>query len=138
MTPPAPPAPPRPAMEIVAPFGRTWDAVIDEFAAQNIPIRTMERASGFIATEQLSVPRTTEKLADCGTDVGVALIPHRATYNVLVRGDSTRSTVKVTVRWTSGGLTYDNVTAPIECSTTGLWETRAETAIKERAEGTRR
>src|SRR3712207_1620493 len=91
---PAPPPPPRPATEVAAPFGRTWDAVIDEFAAQNIPIRTMERASGFIATEQLSVPRSSEKYADCGTDVAVPLVPHRATYNVLVRGDSTRSSAK--------------------------------------------
>ena len=135
MTPPAAPPPPRPAADIAAPVGKTWDAVIDEFAAQNIPIRTMERASGFIAADQLTVPRQSqEKHADCGTDIGVALWPDRATYNVLVRGDSARSTVKVTVRWTTFGLVANNTT-PIECSTTGLWEARAEGAIRDRAEG---
>ncbi|MGH9897071.1 MAG: hypothetical protein ACREA0_34765, partial [bacterium] len=52
--PPAPPMP-RDATEVTASFGRTWDAVIDEFADRNIPIRTIERASGLIATELLSI-----------------------------------------------------------------------------------
>lgn len=137
VTPPAPPAP-RMATPIHASFGRTWDAVIDEFAAQNIPIRTMERASGFIATDALAAGSDFTADADCGKDfTGTKLIPSTATYNVLVRGDSAASTVKITVKWQytgeapsltqTGRVTFD-------CSTTGTWETLAEARIKSAAE----
>jgi len=43
-------------VEVTSSFGRAWDAVIDVFAEANTPIRTMERASGFIAAELATIP----------------------------------------------------------------------------------
>lgn len=132
--PPAPPAP-RVATQVRAPFAKTWNAVIDVFAERNIPIKNMERASGFISTDELAVPVIqghADSLADCGRVIGMPLPPDRATYNVLVRGDSTSSTAKVTVRWTQGGTPSDPKL--IECTTRGVWEAAFESDVKTRAE----
>jgi hypothetical protein len=134
-----PPGPPTPheATEILASRGRTWDVVIEFFADGNIPIRTMDRASGFIATELLGVhSREATAWADCGRkvaggfapqDATLEIVPTLAIYNVLVRGDSSSSTAKITVRWSIGA-------GAGECSTRGRWEVEAEQDIKLRAE----
>ncbi|HZE74909.1 MAG TPA: hypothetical protein VE091_06340 [Gemmatimonadales bacterium] len=130
-TPPAP-ATPREATPVAASFGRTWDAVIDEFADRNIPIRTIERASGLIATEQLTISYNASTEADCGQVGGYpSRAPTHAVYNVLVRGDSTRSTVKVTMRWM-----YIAPKTSIECSTRYKWEKAFEETARLRAQRT--
>jgi hypothetical protein len=110
-------------------MGSTWDAVIDMFAARNIPTRTIERASGIIATEELSVGDEGRNWADCGQNNGSPLGPSSAIYNVLVRGDSASATVKATVRWT---LLVGS--AAVECSSSHVWERELETAAKQEAE----
>lgn len=133
-TPPGQPTP-RNAMPIAASLSKAWDAVIDVFAERNIPIRTMERVSGFISTDQLSISdKQGLEWADCGKILSMPLGADHATYNVLVRGDSNSSTAKVTVRWTeetSSGR-YVHLT---ECTTKGVWELETERLIKARAEG---
>ncbi len=131
-TPPAP-APSREATVVAASFAATWDAAIDHFAEDNIPISTIERASGLIATTRLSVDLATAAMAsDCGTGGGVDFDTHYvatdAVYNILVRGDEHSSTVRVTVAWS-------NPDAQFECVTTGAWEKTAEEVIRMRAEG---
>jgi hypothetical protein len=127
---PPPPPTPREATEVAASMGRSWDAVIDMFAARNIPIRTIERVSGIIATEQLAVGDEGKDWADCGEDNGTVLAPNFATYNVLVRGDSVNSRIKATVRWTL----ETSPSSSIECSTRHVWERELEQQAKGRAE----
>jgi hypothetical protein len=110
-------------------MGATWDAVIDMFAARNIPIRTIERVSGIIATDQLSVGDEGQSWAVCGDGNGTTLSPNFAIYNVLVRGDSAKSRVMATVRWTLGSASSD-----VECASTRVWERELESAVKARAE----
>jgi hypothetical protein len=125
-----PPSPtPRDASLVAASMGQTWDAVIDLFATRNIPIRTIERASGLIVTDALGVGAEGNAYASCGTRNGKVLAPDRATYNVLVRGDSTLATVRTTVLWTR---TADPVVP--ECTSTYIWERGLETEVKARAE----
>src|SRR5450759_364363 len=95
---PKAPAPPVPhsAMEVAAPAAKTWDAVIDVFASKNIPIKTMDHSSGFIAAEEMRVPRPQKRgeaspYADCGTMNRIPQVPTHANYNIRVKGDSTRS-----------------------------------------------
>ncbi len=128
-TPPAP-ATPRMPSPVPASFGRTWDAVMDEFADRNIPIRTIERASGLIATEQLTVSNRDTAVADCGR-VGhyPPRSPTHAIYNVLVRGDSVQSTVKVTMRWM-----YVADKESLECSTKHRWEQAFQETVSLRAQ----
>jgi hypothetical protein len=116
-------------------FDRTWTAVIDVFGEKNVPIRTLERASGFVATDGLRVGAEGVDWADCGSSRGTKIGPVEAVYNVRVRGDSTRSTVQVTVLW-SGRYTPLGSHTPnaVTCVTTGTWERDTEAAIKTKAE----
>ena len=130
--PPQPPAP-RDATPVAASFDATWDATIDHFAENNIPIATIERASGIIATTELRVDReVAEESSDCGTGQGISsdmrFHATTAVYNILVRGDGRSSTVRATVSWV-------NPAANFECVTTGVWEAGTEEAIRVRAEG---
>lgn len=121
-------APERAATPVNASTGKTWDAVIDVFAERNIPIRNMERASGFIAAEpELVSQKDGQAWADCGGALGVRLGAQRATYNVLVRGDSSHATVRATVLWERTGNQG--------CTTRGVWERDFESLVKARAEG---
>jgi hypothetical protein len=125
---PPPPAPIRDAAVVATDFQHTWDAAIDHFAEGNIPIATIERASGILATSRLSVGRElARQFSDCGkNEWGAARYATSVVYNVLVRGDSSGSTVRVTASWS---------TPDMECSTTGAWEAATEEAIQARAEG---
>jgi hypothetical protein len=145
--PPAPPEP-RAASDIAASFGHAWDAVVDVFAEANTPIRTMERASGFIAAELATIPVYTpaqrdfaHSLADCGYRGQSVYVPTSAFYNIVVRGDSSRATVKVTVRYLSqnGATTLAPVSSVgmlVDCSTRGVLENLRESEIRTRAEQT--
>lgn len=130
---PEPPAP-RVAMEVLAPVARTWEAAVDILAERNIPIKTMDRASGLVAAEAQRVGSGGGSLADCGKDgFGMARVPVSATWNLIVRGDSARSTVKANVRFV--GVPAMSPSGPfVDCSTRGTWETEMETQIKTAAE----
>jgi hypothetical protein len=123
-------------MSVDAPFDRTWTALIDVFGDRNVPIRTLERASGFVATDRLTVGAHDGVVwADCGTDMGERLPAEYAIYNVRVRGDSVQSTVQVTVLWTASYQALRNSRVLTkECVSTGIWEQESEAAIKLRAE----
>lgn len=128
-------APTRESTRVNASFGRTWDAVVQQFANDNVPIKTIERASGFVATDRLLSVANDSADADCGsisTSVGdEKYFPHWVTYNVLVHGDSASATVRVTAAWES----YDaEQKSPFACSTTGRWEQAFEGAVKAAAE----
>ena len=133
--PPAPPVP-RDATPVAAPFGATWDAVIDQFAANNIPVLTIDRASGFIATDELRAPAGQQRgeLADCGEPRGLVRPdePTHVRYNVLVRGDSSRATVKATAAWR--WVNPRAIMPELDCSTSHAWERAFEAAVKARAE----
>lgn len=135
-TPPAPPSP-RVGTPVSASFDKTWSAVIDVFAARNIPIKNMDKSSGFIATEEMSVPgsnaRTQNPLADCGkTGIGTYWQPTNANYNVRVKPEGSGSSVQITVFWKS---VLGSPAPTVNCTSTGKWESDAEAEIKARAEG---
>jgi hypothetical protein len=132
-----PPAPPQPrnATSVDATLGETWDAVIDLFATRNIPIRTIERVSGIIATEGLSVDSADGVTwADCGRFGDRQIPANNAIYNVLVRGDSATSTVRATVRWDRRSLKLGDV----ECTSNYVWERGLEQGVKDQAETSHR
>jgi hypothetical protein len=117
-----------------------WNAVIDEFAQDNVPIRTIDRSSGFIATDALAVAGADVTWADCGTikeqggkrgtDRSVPLAPTTAIYNAHVQGDTATSTVRVTITWASVSSM-----APVRCVSLGAWESGFEQNVRAKAEG---
>lgn len=127
-TPPTMPAP-RDAAAVGAGFDETWNAVIDHFADDNIPIATIEKASGIVATARLRVgAQDAQRWANCGAMYDrTPYVADGVIYNVLVRGDGQASTVRVTASWTSTSGAFD-------CVSRGVWEAEAEEAIKARAE----
>lgn len=130
--PPVSVAPERAPTPVAASLDKTWMAVIDVFAERNIPIRTIDRSSGFVATDPLRVDGEEGlEWADCGSGEGGDLGPTRASYNVLVRGDSQTTTVRITATWQA--VTRDYGVA--DCVTRGTWESDAERSIAARAEG---
>jgi hypothetical protein len=132
---PAPPTP-RNAVDVSASFGRTWDALIDQFAARNIPIKTIDRSSGFIATDALKTSLADSSWSDCGKDwMQTVIRPTDATYNAVVRGDSSGSNLRVTVRWVANGVAHIGSQGSfVECSTRGTWEAEFERLVKAAAE----
>jgi hypothetical protein len=126
-----PPAPPQRADTAVnASFGKTWDAVVDYFARSSIPVKTIDRSSGLIAAEATRLSGDNSSYATCSNGF-IKSTAQGATFNALVRGDSTRSTVRVTATWMVA-------TAPgalaVQCVTTDAWEKNFESAIKAKAE----
>lgn len=135
--PPAAAPTPRTGLPVSAAFERTWSAVIDVFASRNIPIKTLDKSSGFIATEEMALPgnqgiRTPHPSADCGkSGIGGYWQPTNANYNIRVKPEAGRSSVQVSVFWKA-------VISPkiptINCTSNGSWESDAEAEIKRRAE----
>ncbi len=83
-------------------------------------------------TDQLLVGQEGKAWADCGKANTMRLYPSSAIYNVLVRGDSTSSTVKAIVRWSLGS----EKAVVRECSTNHVWERGFEADVKSLAEST--
>jgi hypothetical protein len=120
---------PNPASPINAGFSKSWNAVIDVLSEDNIPVKTLDKSSGFVAAE-LSTMSTDDlqKFTNCGGIMDMMVHSENfgvANYNILVRGDSTASTVKVTARFTHGGAL---------CETKNVFESAFQSAVKSRAE----
>lgn len=120
---------PEPAT-ISASFERTWSAVIDHFAEKSVPIRTIEKASGIIVAEQLSVSSGYgQVIADCGmTAVGIPWDVLSASYNVRVQGDTVRSTIRVTAMF------RPEIASTYPCNSRGNYERELMDFVKARAE----
>lgn len=125
------PAAPRTGSPVAASFGKTWDATIDAFADRGISIETLDRASGLIVPRGRTWAGSEQQAliyADCGRDAfGTVTIANSVKYNVIVRGDSTRSTIQVRAFYEplAGG----------RCESRGVFEADAEAGIRARAEG---
>lgn len=139
------PQPPRPDVErdgtsVRAPMAKTWDAVIDLFARRNIPIKTIDRSSGLIVTELMQARSAeSQSYADCGTNAmsNARLGPTHGSWNILVRGDTATSVVKVTPRFVRQGesrVLFSGKQVVEDCSTTGILEGHLESEIKGLAE----
>ena len=131
---PPPPAP-RTATPVAASFGKTWDALISVLADRKILIQTLNRSSGLIIADAQPIAGKTDSIADCGTTaLGTSYRANAASWNVSVRGDSTQSTIKATVRFVAGDPTRTLNTAAVECSSRDTWEIALERGVKSAAE----
>ncbi len=122
---------------VAAPVGRTWDAVTDAFASRGIPIRTMERAAGYMVSNLVVVDyrQAAQWAKECGTNYLVVPIDaDRVIYSAVVRGNDTASTVRVRARWTHGSRPEEPDF--MGCGSRHVRERELEDAIKLGAETT--
>jgi hypothetical protein len=104
--------------------------VVDYFARSSIPVKTIDRTSGLIAAEATQLAGDNSSYARCSNGI-FSFAPVGASFNALIKGDSTQSTVRVTANWirpTAPG------SASVSCVTTDVWEKKFEAAIKAKAE----
>lgn len=83
-------------------FDEVWSGIIEAFAEANIPIANMEKASGFISTQEMRVP---SGYADCGSSpIGIEANTWGVvgSFNVFVKeASSTGHNVTINVRYIS-------------------------------------
>lgn len=113
--------------EIARPYDRTWNNIIEWFASNNIPIKTIDKQSGFITTE-FDLRNNIRESCDCGKSGFGAIVNDQVVgnFNVIVRtvGDSTtrvsvKTFFKSTTREASFSTAVPDRIVPIDCATTG-------------------
>ena len=132
VVPPAAPPPPKESF-VAAPFDTVWQRAVAFFANSRVPIQTIEKSSGLIASTRFQMPfDQIEAWADCGNaSSGGSTIARLkainnlptvlADFNVLLRpvGDSTAVRVNLgysaTVRAPAGMV-------QLQCVTNGAFE----------------
>ncbi len=106
----------------------TWSKVINFFASKNIPIKTIEKASGLVATDSMLLNSITDKnIFDCGqlNAFGQSTPLHgKASFNVFIEKiDSTKTQMTININ--------SNVSVPmsanlppqnINCYSIGFYE----------------
>lgn len=120
-----------------APMSTVWQAMIRVFAKENIPVKTISRDSGVVASDDL--PTTIGLYADCG-NFGGSRVEGQALVNftIFVQPlDSTHTQVQINTKmrtelygWSAlfGGGVKPRV--PLVCSSTGRWEANLMDAIR--------
>lgn len=122
------PAPDRPPTDVQANLDATWSAVIDQFARDNIPIETVEKASGLIVARPVTIDGSVDALALATCDLPQMPVARAAMayYNVVVRPAGSNSSVRAFARFVTANGN--------QCNTTDRFEKNLEAAVKAAAE----
>lgn len=120
-------------------FESIWQNTIELLATYNMPIKNLDKASGFISTEYKLITGTPSQYASCfganSTFMGkVELTNHGGNLNIMLKrisDDSTKVTVNCFYSCMKNKYKYANIlsstyvlesTERIDCETTGLLE----------------
>ncbi|UEG49848.1 hypothetical protein LK994_14500 [Ferruginibacter lapsinanis] len=120
-------------------FESIWQSTIELLATYNMPIKNLDKASGFISTEYKQITGVPSQYASCtgasSTFMGkVELTNHGGNLNVMLKrisDDSTKVTVNCFYSCMKNKYKYANIlsttyvlesTERIDCETTGLLE----------------
>jgi hypothetical protein len=108
-------------------YDKVWAALIETYSDLNLPIGHIEKASGLITTGWLDVPAS---YCDCGNP-GLSIDGQRqGEFNVFVKqGPPVKVKVNATFRVYR---TLGDYGGWVECPSTGEFETRMDSMIKER------
>lgn len=123
------PVPPPGPVAVNAPYDNTWDTVIELIVHDwGISTPQISRASGIVQSDMIKLGNWSRGqrsgLATCDR-----LDPDVVWLQVLVRGDSSRSTVEFSPRY----FRWDGDNW-VPCPTTGQWEHTLSDTVKARAE----
>ena len=121
---------------IAAPFDAVWQSVIQTFFDRNIPVRTLEKASGLVESDELHGEIGRD--CDCGSYLGIPIGGYGGAYGgdayyrfrVLVesRGSETALTLRTTCRGRHEGVVGDLV-----CTLAPAREEEVRSSIRDRA-----
>jgi len=111
---------------------QVWKSAIEVFAERTHLIANLEKVSGLIASDFMTVNSTDgHNWADCGTDiVGDYFVATGGRFNFRVSEDTGTTRIKVTARWSSK--------AERGCISKGTFEDELETAVRVRAQAASR
>ena len=107
-------------------FDEVWGKIVQWFAVNNIPIKTIDKASGIIATEyNIRIDNNTDVM-DCGYSEAASEVfeNHRISFNILAVKESEKVNVivnifpKCTKRMKAYGMSKDKLNE-ITCESTG-------------------
>jgi hypothetical protein len=111
------------------PKDAVWQGLIAEVAEQGWTVATIDRASGFLATEWLRVP---ERLADCGSAplASVAVTKVRLNITTVATDGGTNFTVNTTFQQVRR---LGDVSGVVNCYSTGRIESVAAEHVASKA-----
>ncbi len=111
---------------------QTWEALIDLFSESNWPITNMERASGLITTDWISLGSEAGRFADCGSSL--AFVDGTfVRFNVRVRARGEGSSLMVGASFRQQ-RSFDGQRATVDCVSKGAVERLIHGTIAERTE----
>jgi hypothetical protein len=129
-------------------FDDTWTKIINWFAENNIPIKTIEKASGIIATEKTFTTKGYEEYCDCGspeTDLSGYTYAYEdiiSNINItVVKINDNSCNVKINIfykakknAYSTNSKTYQKVFVRtmdiIDCNSTGKYENKLFNSLK--------
>jgi hypothetical protein len=132
-TPPPPPPPPEAAI-VSAPFDDAWQAVVQTFFERNIPVRTLEKASGLIESDDLRGELGRD--CDCGSYLGIPIGGYGtyggdAYYRLRVLVERSDSQSRITVR-SSCRARHESIEGELDCRLSPEREEELRRAIGEK------
>jgi len=121
-------------VSLQAPFDEAWHAVIQTFFERNIPVRTLEKASGLLESDELRGEIGRD--CDCGAWLGIPIAGYGAyggdafyRFRILLERRGDRET-SLLLRSTCRGQT-DRVEGQLVCRLSPAKEAEVRTAISE-------
>ena len=118
-------------------YDKVWAAIIDILAEHNIPIQTIEKDSGLLVTEWISLgfpAKWMDTIVDCGT-AGILTVGNRSLrFNMVLReqGESSRLTINCNFM---EFRSYGNQGGNTPCSSRGTMELRLKRNIEDTVTG---
>lgn len=121
-------------VSLSAPYDQVWEGVIETLAELNMPIDNMEKASGPVTIDWMSLVGTGNKeYCDCG-GIGIASEKSReGKFNIFVKTDkaSGGTTVKGNAMYRQVRSFLDASSA-VDCVSTGILEAKLHEKVKEK------
>lgn len=106
-----------------------WTAVVELFSERGWSIDNMERASGIITTDWMSV--SNGSYLDCGGS-GIAVESgHVGSFNVFIREQDEAPTLAVNTSWRAQ-RSFGGTTGVVECVSTGVLEREIHEEVAQR------
>lgn len=113
---------------VAAPAESAWDSVVDWITERNWSIKTIDKASGLVATEWADSP---ERYVDCGSAPMASIHSTATRVNIRVRPREGQTEIVINAQFRQLRSLGD-VSKMIECNSTGVLESEIRASIGSR------